>query len=133
MKVFINLESTVTSADGTKDRIPHSGNGMLTCQNSTLRLSFPISGIMQTLIYDKNTPHHLELQRGSDRLEFDTSLSETDGRFQTEYFVIFPKIRTHTLRVDLTESGGSILLSYDLSLEGEIQHFHMEIEVKKTA
>ena len=129
MKVIVNLSSVVTSFDGTSDTINHHANGMLKATGSTLRLSFPLSGMMQTLVYSADEPHLLELIRGGDRLVFDTSLPETEGRYKTEYIVLFPTINTHKLCCDLTEKGGNLSLNYTLSLEGEVQHFCMEIEV----
>ncbi|MBE6637951.1 MAG: DUF1934 family protein [Ruminococcaceae bacterium] len=129
MKVFIRLKSTVSSPEAENDTITHQGTGMLTHSGALLRVSFPLSGIMQTLVYDPKEPHRLELWRGGDRLYFDTAVSFAEGRYCIEGITLFPKIQTHSLEGSLTEKGGKVLIDYTLTLETEIQHFHMEIEV----
>lgn len=130
MKVHIKLESTITDSTGEKNTIAHEGNAMLTESHSLLRLSFPLSGVMQTLVFDKENPGQLELQRGGDRLLFDTSC-ETEGRYQTEYITLFPLIRTEDLTVVFLPSGISLHLCYQMDIGGERQHFDMAIEVTK--
>ena len=130
MKVLIDLTSEITLADGDKDVITHQGSAMLTKNGNFTRLSFPLSGVMQTLIYDQSQPDCLELQRGGDRLVFDLH-NETEGRYKTEYILLFPQIKTHRLSFSPNDGNGFVHLDYTLSLEGEIQHFNMKIEVKK--
>ena len=129
MKVYIELESTITGSDGEKDTITHKGNAMLKETNGLYRLSFPISGVMQTLVFDRENPGQMELQREGDRLVFDTSC-ETEGRYKTEYFTLFPHIQTKNLTVLFLKSSISLRLSYKMDISGEIQHFDMAIEVK---
>ena len=128
MKVFINLNSNIITPNGEKDRITHKGNGMLTQSGSTLRLSFPLSGVMQTLILDESEPTTMELRRGADRLVFELG-AKTEGRYKTEYFTLFPEIKTHVLHFAQKGNGLFVHLAYTLTLSGEKQEFDMEIEV----
>lgn len=131
MKVLIQLKSVITAPDGAKDRITHKGNAMLQRAGTLLRLSFPLSGVMQTLVFDESEPDKVELQRGGDRLMFELG-RKTEGRYKTEYFTLFPEITTHALQVAQNDKGIFVHLAYTLSLSGEIQHFDMEIEVTYT-
>lgn len=130
MKIFLRLKSTVTDSDGESDVITHSGNGMLIQNGPLYRLSFSLSGVMQTLVFDPFDRRSLELQRGGDRMLFDDRIPRTEGRYQTEYITLFPTIMTHRLQNDIHENGGNLLLDYTLDISGQIQHFCMEIEVR---
>ena len=128
MKISINLKSVITACDGDKDVISHKGNGMLNRRGSLMRLSFPLSGVMQTLVFDESEPDKMELIRGGDRLVFELG-SRTEGRYKTEYITLFPEITTHALHVAQNDKGIFVHLAYTLNLSGEKQHFDMEIEV----
>ena len=129
MKIFLHLKSTVTDCDGESDVITHSGNGMLIQSGPLYRLSFSLNGVMQTLVFDPTERAALELQRGGDRMLFDTRLDRTEGRYQTEYVTLFPTVMTHRLDNALTLQGGTLHLAYTLDIGGQLQHFSMEIEV----
>ncbi len=128
MKVSIQLKSNITAPDGSRDQITHRGNAMLNRQGTRFRLSFPLEGVMQTLVFDENEPTAMELQRSGDRLVFELG-SQTEGRYKTEYFTLFPEIKTHTLHVAQNDKGIFVHLAYSLTLSGEKQEFDMEIEV----
>lgn len=128
MKVSINLKSVITSCTGDKDVISHKGNGMLTRSGCMARLSFPLSGVMQTLVIDESMPDEMELVRGGDRMVFSLG-RKSEGRYKTEYMTLFPEITTHALHLAQRDGGFFVHLAYTLDLSGERQHFDMEIEV----
>jgi hypothetical protein len=128
MKVLIQLKSNILLPDGSHDQIIHKGNAMLNRSGTLMRLSFPVEGVMQTLVFDENEPTVMELQRGGDRLFFELG-NRTEGRYKTEYITLFPEIKTHTLQVAQKSNGIFVHLAYTLILSGEKQEFDMEIEV----
>lgn len=130
MKVFVNLTSTVTDDSHAIDTLPQSRvSGMLKKDGSMLRLSFPLDGKMQTLIFEDKNKGVLELRRENGYMLFDRQTT-TEGLYKVEHFSLLPKIKTHRLSNGITEEGGKLILDYTLDFEGEKQHFHMEIEVK---
>ena len=129
MKVFVNLTSAVTDENREVDTLPAVRSiGMLKQSGNTLRLSFPMQGQMQTLIFEEDRRDLLELRRESGFLIFDCS-QPTEGLYKVEHLALIPKICTHRLKNILTNEGGELTLDYTLDFEGQKQHFHMEIEV----
>ena len=130
MKVFVNLISTVTDENREVDTLPAVRSiGMLKQNGNTLRLSFPMEGQMQTLIFEEENKDVLELRRESGFLIFDRQAPFTEGLYKVEHLALMPKICTHRLNNSVTLSGGKLTLDYTLDFEGQKQHFHMEIEV----
>lgn len=129
MKVFVNLTSAVTDENREVDTLPAVRCiGMLKQSGNTLRLSFPMEGQMQTLIFEEGNKDALELRRESGFMLFDCS-QPTEGLYKVEHLALIPKICTHRLKNTLTAKGGELTLDYTLDFEGQKQHFHMEIEV----
>ena len=129
MKVFVNLTSAVTDESREVDTLPTVRCiGMLKQNGNTLRLSFPMEGQMQTLIFEENQRDLLELRRESGFMLFDCS-QPTEGLYKVEHLALIPKIYTHRLQNTVTMEGGEMTLDYTLDFEGQKQHFHMEIEV----
>ena len=129
MKVFVNLTSAVTDENREVDTLPAVRSiGMLKQNGNTLRLSFPMEGQMQTLIFEEDRRDLLELRRESGFMLFDCS-QPTEGHYKVEHLALIPKICTHRLKNTLTNEGGELTLDYTLDFEGQKQHFHMEIEV----
>ena len=130
MKVFVNLTSAVTDESREVDTLPTVRCiGMLKQNGNTLRLSFPMQGQMQTLIFEEDRRDLLELRRESGFLIFDRQAPFTEGLYKVEHLALMPKICTHRLKNTLTNEGGELTLDYTLDFEGQKQHFHMEIEV----
>lgn len=130
MKVFVNLTSTVTDESNVTDSLPScKAIGMLKESASLFRLSFPLEGKMQTLIFEEERRDLLELRRESGFLLFDCQASFTEGLYKIEHMALLPKVYTHRLTNGITEGGGKLVLDYTLDFEGEKQHFYMEIEV----
>ena len=129
MKVFVNLKSTVTDADRASDTIsPSRVVGMLKKSGTSYRLSFPLEGKMQTLIFEEKCDC-MELRRENGFLLFDTQVPFTEGLYKVEHLALLPKVYTHHLTCGISETGGKLILDYTLDFEGERQHFYMEIEV----
>ena len=129
MKVFVNLTSAVTDENREVDTLPAIRSiGMLKHNGNTLRLSFPMEGQMQTLIFEEDKKNTLELRRENGFMLFDCS-QPTEGLYKVEHLALLPTIHTHRLTNTVTMSGGELTLDYTLDFEGQKQHFHMEIEV----